>query len=119
MTTVPSKPPEDVRCAPLTSQSLQISWKSPSAAYTNGNVQGYKVNYEPVLADSWLGIDEMEVRKTGSMTMTLAALRKYTNYSIQVLAYTRVGDGVSSRTIYCRTKEDGKVKTKFIILYQS
>ncbi|KAK0088951.1 hypothetical protein PV325_010139, partial [Microctonus aethiopoides] len=103
---VPSKPPEDVRCASLTSQSLQISWKSPPAAYTNGNIQGYKVNYEPVIADSWLGIDEMEVRKTGSMTMTLAGLRKYTNYSIQVLAYTRVGDGISSRTMFCRTKED-------------
>lgn len=107
---VPSKPPEDVRCASLTSQSLQISWKSPPAAYTNGNIQGYKVNYEPVIADSWLGIDEMEVRKTGSMTMTLAGLRKYTNYSIQVLAYTRVGDGISSRTMFCRTKEDGKFK---------
>ncbi|XP_057341455.1 cell adhesion molecule Dscam2 isoform X1 [Microplitis mediator] len=103
---VPSKPPEDIRCASLTSQSLQISWKSPPAAFTNGNIQGYKVNYEPVLSDSWLGIDEMEIRKTGSMTMTLAGLRKYTNYSIQVLAYTRVGEGVPSRIMYCRTKED-------------
>lgn len=60
------------------------------------------------MPDSWSGIDEMEVRKTGSMTMTLAGLRKYTNYSVQVLAYTRVGDGVPSRTMYCRTKEDGE-----------
>ncbi|XP_044016886.1 Down syndrome cell adhesion molecule-like protein Dscam2 isoform X3 [Aphidius gifuensis] len=103
---VPSRPPEDVRCAPLTSQSLQISWKTPPAAYTNGNIQGYKLNYEPVLPDSWSGSDEMETRKTGSMTMTLAGLRKYTNYSIQILAYTRVGDGVPTRTMYCRTKED-------------
>ncbi|XP_034940449.1 Down syndrome cell adhesion molecule-like protein Dscam2 isoform X4 [Chelonus insularis] len=103
---VPSKPPEDIRCTPMSSQSLQISWKAPPAAYMNGNIQGYKVNYEPVLVDSWLGIDEMEVRKTGSMTTTLVGLRKYTNYSIQVLAYTRVGDGVPSRIQYCRTTED-------------
>lgn len=46
------------------------------------------------------------------MTMTLAGLRKYTNYSIQILAYTRVGDGVPTRTMYCRTKEDGKLNFK-------
>ncbi|XP_011307192.1 Down syndrome cell adhesion molecule-like protein Dscam2 isoform X1 [Fopius arisanus] len=103
---VPSRPPDDVRCAALTSQSLQISWKSPPAAFVNGNIQGYKLTYEPVMPDFWSGIDEMEVRKTGSMTMNLAGLRKYTNYSIQVLAYTRVGDGVPSRSLYCRTKED-------------
>lgn len=37
----------------------------------------------------------------------MEGLEKYTNYSIQVLAFTRAGDGVRSDQIYIRTKEDG------------
>ena len=58
---VPSTPPEDVRCAALTSQSLQISWQPPPSSQSNGIIQGYKLHYEPILAESWRGVDEMEV----------------------------------------------------------
>lgn len=40
-------------------------------------------------------------------SLELEGLEKYTNYSIQVLAFTRAGDGVRSEQIYTRTKEDG------------
>ncbi|XP_020291121.1 Down syndrome cell adhesion molecule-like protein Dscam2 isoform X2 [Pseudomyrmex gracilis] len=103
---VPSAPPDDVRCAALTSQSLQVSWQPPPNTHSNGIIQGYKLNYEPILADAWRGVDEMEVRKTSALTTVLTGLRRYTNYTIQVLAYTRIGDGVSSATIYCQTEED-------------
>ncbi|XP_031785655.1 Down syndrome cell adhesion molecule-like protein Dscam2 isoform X10 [Nasonia vitripennis] len=103
---VPSSPPEDVRCAALASKSLQVSWQPPPSTHANGVIQGYKLNYEPVLGESWPNIDEMEVRKTSALTTVLTGLRKYTNYSIQVLAYTRVGDGVPTRASYCHTEED-------------
>ena len=45
---------------------------------------------------------------TTSPSLELDGLEKYTNYSIQVLAYTRAGDGVRSEQIYTRTKEDGR-----------
>ena len=35
-------------------------------------------------------------------------LEKFTNYSIQVLAFTRKGEGVRSLPLYVRTMEDGK-----------
>jgi len=54
-------PPGDVRCAALSSQSLQVSWQPPSNTHSNGIIQGYKLNYEPILADAWRGVDEMEV----------------------------------------------------------
>jgi hypothetical protein len=54
-------PPGDVRCAALTSQSLQVSWQPPPNTHSNGIIQGYKLNYEPILADAWRGVDEMEV----------------------------------------------------------
>jgi Down syndrome cell adhesion molecule len=39
--------PEDIRCSPLTSTSLQVSWQPPPEVHQNGIVQGYKINYEP------------------------------------------------------------------------
>lgn len=50
----------------------------------------------------------MDSRKTTAMTIVLTGLLKYTNYSVQVLAYTRAGDGVPSRPVYCHTEEDGE-----------
>lgn len=44
---------------------------------------------------------------TSKPSLELDGLEKYTNYSIQVLAFTRAGDGVRSEQIYTRTKEDG------------
>lgn len=43
---------------------------------------------------------------------TISGLRKYTNYSMTVLAYTAVGDGARSLPVYCQTEEDGKIILK-------
>jgi hypothetical protein len=37
----------------------------------------------------------------------LHGLRKYTNYSMQVLAFTSGGDGVKSAPVSCHTEQDG------------
>ncbi|XP_041633226.1 cell adhesion molecule Dscam2 isoform X4 [Drosophila kikkawai] len=103
---VPSRPPEDVRCAALSSQSLQVSWQPPPIYHTNGLLQGYKLIFEPIIDDIQPSKDEVESRKTTALTMVLTGLRKYTNYSIQVLAHTRMGDGVLSKPLYCHSEED-------------
>lgn len=53
--------------------------------------------------------DDIDSRKTTDLTIVLSGLRKFTNYSVQVLAFTRIGDGVESKPIYCQTEEDGKI----------
>uniref|UniRef100_A0A1I8MHL2 Uncharacterized protein n=1 Tax=Musca domestica TaxID=7370 RepID=A0A1I8MHL2_MUSDO len=106
MEDVPSRAPEDIRCAALTSQSLQVSWQPPAIHHTNGILQGYKLIFEPILDDYSPNKDEVESRKTTALTTVLTGLRKFTNYSIQVLAHTRMGDGVLSNSIYCHTEED-------------
>ena len=47
--------------------------------------------------------------------ITLNGLACYQNYSIRVAASTKAGDGLLSRSIYCRTKED----CKFSILWNN
>ncbi|KAK6627070.1 hypothetical protein RUM44_009547 [Polyplax serrata] len=103
---VPSLPPEDVRCSALTPQSLQISWQPPAVAHCNGILQGYKVHIESLHDGAWFDADDFEPRKTTSLTIVISGLRKFTNYSIQVLAFTRVGDGTMTRPTYCQTEED-------------
>ncbi|SPP76231.1 blast:Down syndrome cell adhesion molecule-like protein Dscam2 [Drosophila guanche] len=106
MEDVPSRPPEDVRCAALSSQSLQVSWQPPPIYHTNGLLQGYKLVFEPIMDDILPSKDEVESRKTTALTMVLTGLRKYTNYSIQVLAHTRMGDGSVSKALFCHSEED-------------
>lgn len=48
------------------------------------------------------------MQKTVSTETALHNLEKFTNYSIRILAYTIVGDGVKSLPIYCHTAEDRK-----------
>ena len=43
-----------------------------------------------------------------STKITLTNLEKYTNYTIEVLAFTRRGDGIKSSPIFCKTLEDSK-----------
>lgn len=38
----------------------------------------------------------------------LRGMEKFTNYSVQVLAYTQAGDGVRSSVLYIQTKEDSE-----------
>ncbi|XP_069681625.1 cell adhesion molecule Dscam1 isoform X3 [Periplaneta americana] len=101
---VPSLPPENVQCSALTSQSLQVSWDPPPLEGRNGLVVGYKVSHQP--AEEWYEKDEQETKVTTSQKTTIPSLRKYTNYSISVLAFTSVGDGVRSPPIFCCTEED-------------
>lgn len=50
---------------------------------------------------------QADEKPTTAWKTTIHGLEKYNNYSIQVLAFTRVGDGVKSRPCFCQTKEDG------------
>lgn len=59
----------------------------------------------------------METRKTTALTTIITGLRKYTNYSLQVLAFTKIGDGVFTANVYCQTEEDGEVFTPYIFKY--
>lgn len=121
--------PDDLRCAALTSTSLQVSWQPPLVNHQNGLLQGYKISFEPISDDYLHGNqeprlscqpfllsqdfsstdnDDIDTRKTTALTTVLTSLKKFSNYSIQVLSYTRMGDGIMSQPIFCHTEEDGK-----------
>lgn len=49
---------------------------------------------------------KIETKTTTALTVGLTNLEKHTNYSVQVSAFTRAGDGISSAPLYCVTEED-------------
>ncbi len=58
---------------------------------------------------------EILEQSTLQTQMTLGGLDKYQNYSVRVAAATRVGQGLKSRSIYCRTLEDGSAHNLLIV----
>lgn len=52
--------------------------------------------------------ERKDTKITSSTETHLHGLQKYTNYSLQVLAFTSGGEGVRSQPIHCQTDQDGK-----------
>ncbi|XP_050520797.1 cell adhesion molecule Dscam2 isoform X46 [Daktulosphaira vitifoliae] len=101
---VPEQAPHDTTCTTLTSQTIKISWASPPPNTANGDIKGYKVIYGP--SDSWFNESTKDTKITVSKETILHGLKKFTNYSMEVLAFTAGGDGVRTPKIYCQTEQD-------------
>ncbi|XP_071194753.1 Down syndrome cell adhesion molecule a isoform X3 [Salvelinus alpinus] len=101
---VPSRPPENVQATAASPEIISLSWLTPPKDALNGILLGFRVIYWANLPDGELG--EIRNVTTSKPSLELDGLEKYTNYSIQVLTFTRAGDGVRSEQIFTRTKED-------------
>ncbi|CAH0581331.1 unnamed protein product [Chrysodeixis includens] len=100
----PSVAPQDVLCTTLTAQTIRVSWISPPLAAANGLIKAYKVIYGP--SDTWYDEKTKDTKITASSETILHGLKKFTNYSMEVLATTNGGDGVRSAPIHCQTEQD-------------
>lgn len=109
---VPSAPPQNVACAALNGQNIQVTWKPPPSDKVHGVVLGYKLLYEAA-SDSQTG---RETKVSHALSTVLHTLSPYTNYTVQVLAYTRAGDGVASSPVSCTTGETGKWRSAYSLV---
>lgn len=57
------------------------------------------------------------VVKSNNQYLTIENLKKYTNYSVWVLAYTKVGDGIKTKQFFCRTHEDGNFESFVFVIF--
>ncbi|KAG8446470.1 hypothetical protein GDO86_014070 [Hymenochirus boettgeri] len=102
---VPSSGPTNVSALATTSSSILVRWSEIPEPERNGLILGYKVLYKEKDFDnpahSWL------VEGNSSRSIQLSGLGKYVLYEIQVLAFTRIGDGTTSTPpILERTLDD-------------
>uniref|UniRef100_A0A8D0CSZ8 Sidekick cell adhesion molecule 1 n=1 Tax=Sander lucioperca TaxID=283035 RepID=A0A8D0CSZ8_SANLU len=101
---VPSGSPVNVTAEAVSSTRILLKWSALPQAQKNGAILGYKVLYSEKDSEGPPSVQMVEGE--GSVTLLLGILQKYTVYVLQVLAYTRIGDGPLSNPILLRTKED-------------
>uniref|UniRef100_A0A1A8HEA8 Sidekick cell adhesion molecule 2 n=1 Tax=Nothobranchius korthausae TaxID=1143690 RepID=A0A1A8HEA8_9TELE len=102
---VPSSGPTNVSAFATTSSSILVRWGEVQEADRNGLILGYKVVYKEKDSDTTPNFWAVEGNNTHSVQ--LSGLGKYVLYEIQVLAFTRIGDGRSSSPhILERTLDD-------------
>jgi len=80
-----------------------VTWLPVPDGYVHGILRGYRLFFK---------IDEDSFYQnvtTVNQSFELMALEKFTNYSVKVLAYTRIGDGNVSDTLLVSTDEDGRL----------
>uniref|UniRef100_A0A3Q3X8V9 Uncharacterized protein n=1 Tax=Mola mola TaxID=94237 RepID=A0A3Q3X8V9_MOLML len=101
----PSCGPTNVSAFATTSSSILVRWFEVPEPERNGLILGYKVVYKEKDSDSPVHFWTVEGNATHSVQLT--GLGKYVLYEIQVLAFTRIGDGrPSSPPILERTLDD-------------
>lgn len=101
---VPSQGPIDVIANTTSSTTIVVRWGEVAKEHRNGQIEGYKVFYGAASRGTIL---HKTIGSNATFTTTLTELKKFVVYHIQVLAYTRLGDGaLSSPPIRVQTFED-------------
>ena len=101
---VPGAAPSNVRAKNTSSTSILVQWNEVPEDKRHGKIRSYTVIWKRVQ-----GRDQKTRDFVASVQQyELKNLTKYTEYSIQVLAATRVGKGPKSNPIVTRTDEDSK-----------
>ncbi|XP_014223021.1 protein sidekick isoform X2 [Trichogramma pretiosum] len=101
---VPSQGPINVEANATSSTTIVVKWGEVPIDHQNGQIEGYKVYYR---ASSRTPFQHKNIPNNSTFTTTLTELRKYVQYHIQVLAFTRLGEGaLSMPPVRVQTFED-------------
>ncbi|CAG2244562.1 SDK [Mytilus edulis] len=104
----PSHGPVAVTADAVSSTAINVPWGDGPLDDRNGIILGYRVMYKSLsenIKDQYKDVPGNE-----TYYVLLTNLRKYVEYQVQVLAYTRMGDGVLSQDVLSvQTDEDGKI----------
>ena len=106
----PSDTPQAVTVSVTSSKSISVSWDPVIADDRNGIIKGYIVNYQ-ALPNGYIVAKILNItneKQNIRQTVTLVGLNEFTNYSIEVLAFTIFGNGPASVGQVVETLEDSK-----------
>lgn len=82
-------------------------FQAPNAVTIQGKLQGYRVYYKVLEANSNVSIATSPPGQNRSVSFVLSGLRPNTRYAIAVAAYNSANNGPSSSQIAGKTTEDG------------
>lgn len=107
MFSVPSASPTILQIKNITSTSVQVNWsRVPEDSLQGLNLSGYSIFYRE-RSEAFLPNKLRSVPEYTTAT-TIHDLKKYTDYSLRILAFTANGNGVPSNPVEFKTDEDGK-----------
>lgn len=95
---VPSGPPSSVRVEALDQHSLKVTWKPPPREDWNGEILGYYVGYRLSSSEKPYMFETVEFSKEDGKEhhLQITNLKIYTQYSVVVQAFNKVGSGPMS-----------------------
>lgn len=97
--------PVNVEANATSSTTILVRWGDVPIEHQNGQIEGFKVYYG---ANARSAFQYKNIPSNTTFTTTLTELRKFVQYHVQVLAYTRLGDGtLSTPPVRVQTFEDG------------
>ncbi|XP_022798569.1 receptor-type tyrosine-protein phosphatase F-like, partial [Stylophora pistillata] len=104
----PNRSPEAVTATAVSSKNISVSWDPVVAEDRNGIIQGYKVNYQALPSGDMVSKfrNITSEQQNEKQTFILDNLNEFTNYSIRVLAFTVIGNGLESGAQVVETLED-------------
>ena len=106
----PSGAPQAVTVNVTSSRGISVSWDPVVADDRNGIIKGYIVSYQ-ALPNGYIVAKILNItndEQNNRQTVTLAGLNEFTNYSIEVLAFTFFGNGPASIGQVVETLENSK-----------
>lgn len=117
----PASSPINLHCVTLSADAIQLTWMHPIAVNHNGHLQGFRIfykisssinimgNHRLVLSDEVSSFVRPESKRVGPNVLdsVLYGLQAYHNYSIQISAINRAGNGPLSVPVVCQTDETG------------
>ncbi|XP_041848314.1 receptor-type tyrosine-protein phosphatase S-like isoform X4 [Melanotaenia boesemani] len=94
----PASPPRNVHAHVISENTVMVRWEEPEEP--NGQVKGYRVYYT---MDPSLPMNEWQIHNVqDSVITTIQNLVTSETYTIQVLAFTSVGDGPFSDPVHVK-----------------
>ena len=105
----PSDFPANVVSMTLSSTAIRVTWDPVPPIHQNGIITMYEVLYQPL--ETFGGAIQTLARNLSGteMSVDLADLQEFFNYSISVRSFTSVGDGPYSEQDIIMTDEDSKL----------
>ena len=88
------------------STSISVNWQLPPRISQNGPITGFTLYYQKTGASDQA--NTVTVDGGTVLSKTITGMEKYTEYDIQVSAFTYAGEGPKSLSVSERTSEDGK-----------
>ena len=86
---------------------MNVTWEDVATGFIHGILRGYRVFYSRTKDNGAAAAVRRAVIRSDKHYVHLEGLDKFTNYTIQAAAFTRIGYGAKSTKLIVSSDEDG------------